>query len=250
MSELDHSEKESALNERESNWPDWMLERYGSLSLPSLYDFVLSQEKLAVEIRKQNRELRVHSESIEELSTKFDTLLDSLEQETTVDPEEDFEEEDEPVDLDDLEDDLEDEPLSSMDSIRSREVETLLMHSMDALFNMLNGLNKSKVKILAILPEKEGFLGLRKPQWRAVLEDILDGYVSGVEVVRQKLTSQLADLQIELLCPLAGDPFDPIHHRAVETEKGEKSGCIAQVIRYGYKRQDCIIRFADVSVYR
>jgi GrpE len=52
------SENEVKLEEKpRENWPEQLLQKYGELELPSLFDFLISQEKLAAEIRRQNKEL-------------------------------------------------------------------------------------------------------------------------------------------------------------------------------------------------
>src|ERR1700722_2342441 len=81
MSELKQEEQnpDDVINDVAQAWPDWLLERYGQLSLPSLYDFLLSQEKLACEIRKKNKKVAKHSELIYNLSHKLEKESELIE---------------------------------------------------------------------------------------------------------------------------------------------------------------------------
>jgi len=49
-------------------WTAETLAAYQDLELPSLHDFLVTQEKLAAEIRRQNREIRALAERVEESS--------------------------------------------------------------------------------------------------------------------------------------------------------------------------------------
>ncbi len=248
MSELDKMLAEQG-EEKNIGWPDWLLEKYESLPLPSLYDFILSQEKLAAEIRKQNRELKANTETLQEMTETMEQFSQKLQEvEECIHPEKDGlvhdQDEDEPF-TGHAKNSYSDAPPEP----KLKETYNLIIHAADALVNMLNGIERSKEEILKIVPETTGFLVKRKPEWRLFLEKALDGCTEGINAMRQKFLSQLADLGIELICPHCGSEFDPRLHRAVETVSGDKNGCIAKVIRYGYKMGDEIIRFADVSIY-
>lgn len=151
------------------------------------------------------------------------------------------------------EEDIEDEEFEDSDDFSEDEVNSdarqILMHSLDAQFNLLQALETSEKKILEAIPEKIGFWRPKTPLWRKYSEEILRGCVLGVEAIRLKLLCQLADLNIELINPGEGAPFDPTMHRAIERVKGKESKCIAKVIRYGYKKSHTLLRFADVSIY-
>jgi hypothetical protein len=248
---LPHSQeiKEAGVPEKENiNWPNWLLEKYAELPLPSLYDFILSQEKLAAEIRKQNRELRVQSEMIKDLPSQVENSLQKLQASTEKFDE--LNEEDEATLDEEDEKTLDEEDQSQKIPIEVYEIQSLLMFGMDAIFNLLNGMEKSQEQILTVVPEKIGFLIRKKPEWRCYLEEALKGYAQGIDTVRQKMLGHLADAQIEIISPSSGDVFDPSSHRALEAIKGGKRGCIAYSIRYGYKVHNQILRFADVSVYQ
>ncbi|MBA3602850.1 MAG: nucleotide exchange factor GrpE [Parachlamydiaceae bacterium] len=246
------------------NLPEELQEKYDNLSLPSLYDYLLTQEKLSVEIRKQNQEVKALREQCKELkvlvSDSFDELNSRLDEndqlselqrpqhsdefngndklKEDLNEEEDFENEDE--------EDVS-EVISPEEVIRAQQ---LLMHAMDSLFNLYQGIAKGNEKILETLPSKEGFWRSHKPLWRSYVEEALSGYEEGVNAMRQKLVAQMADLDVSLINPGLGTIFDPVECRAIETVQGGPKGRIAQVIRFGYKIKGKIARCADVAIYK
>lgn len=206
MSELEQKEK----------WPEGLLEEYGRLSLPSLYDFILSQEKLAIEIRKQNKELM-----------RFSEILGDLNQEIKETLEERFEE------------------ISEPQSIRTNDA-AFLMEVMDLFYSLSQATETTTLHILKIVPNRCFF---RTPPWRTSLEGILKGYGSGIEIVRNKILGMLADAGISVIFPEQNEAFDPQVHRAVGKISGGERCTIATIVRYGYRTNDQILRYADVTIY-
>jgi len=78
-----------------------------------------------------------------------------------------------------------------------------------------------------------------------------DGWVNGVDLVRQKLDQILAG---EGLTPLgeANETFDPSRHEAVtyEDNKDYEDGKVISVVQKGYRMGDRILRPAQVRVSR
>jgi hypothetical protein len=223
--------------DRQEAWPEWLLESYGKLSLPSLYDYLLNQEKLAAEIRKQNKELRVHSEALKSMQNSVGEVLDQLKEvvvyqhnlETTSRESDEQREESDPS---------------------VKQMQQTLIGMMDALFNLLEATAHSNETLLTIIPEWTGFWKKSKPSWRIQSEQILKGHYSGIELIRDKLLSALMDSDISVIIPQIGTLFDPNLQRAVEQVSGGESRRIAKVIRYGYQRREDILRYADVAVYQ
>jgi molecular chaperone GrpE (heat shock protein) len=246
MSELeDGTNKTLIQNEKktllEPSWPSGLLEKYHALPLPNMHDIVLSQEKLAAEIRKQNKELKNNNETIKQLSTQVEDMRIHIQ--NSEDTYADKLSENEGFEKDCIDEN------NASNLLPAPILQQILMQAMDAQFTLLTALEKSREHILSIVPEKTGFWRYKKPEWRRILENILDGYTQGIATARQKLLAQLADAEIELICPISGNPFDPRIHRAVERMEGEAAGCIAEVIRYGYMSRGRVLRYADVSVY-
>lgn len=224
MSEIDQQE----------GWTESLLERYGKLPLPSLYDYLLSQEKLAAEIRKQNKEQRINSEALNKIKSSIDEILIQFEG------------------MPDFQDALEAihrESNEEGENPLMKQMQQILMGMMDALFHLLQVTMHSNQTLLNIIPEFTGFWKKSKPDWRTQVEQILESYYSGIEFIRDKALSALADSGISVIIPEIGVPFDPMIQRAVEQVSGGEARHIAKIIRYGYRRRDEIIRYADVTVY-
>jgi molecular chaperone GrpE (heat shock protein) len=219
----------------ETLWPSWLIEQYGKLPLPSLYDFILSQEKLGVEIRKQNKELHNHSTHLRDLKDQLQSMNQLISLLAASD------EQNEECKRKPNEEEDPGSPLSAETSI--------LMEAMDSIFHLSQATESISQQILDMIPDSLSFWTRRKPSWRLKLEEIIQGYSKGLDLTRQKLTHQLTDLHIHIIAPLVGDSFNPEIHRAQECISGGSSHCIAKIIRYGYRYKHSMLRPADVVIY-
>jgi len=79
-----------------------------------------------------------------------------------------------------------------------------------------------------------------------------DSWISGIELIHQKLTTQMKNLGVERMNVNPGDEFDPNIHEAITQEDHEefKEGQIIDVVQPGYRISDRIIRPAMVRVAR
>jgi len=86
-----------------------------------------------------------------------------------------------------------------------------------------------------------------KPEDKAV-----EGWVNGIELIHQKLLTQINNQGVEQLATAPGDEFDPNLHEAITQEEHPnfKDGQIIEVIQPGYRISDRIIRPAMVRVAR
>lgn len=86
-----------------------------------------------------------------------------------------------------------------------------------------------------------------KPEDKAV-----EGWVNGIELIHQKLLTQINNQGVEQLATAPGDEFDPNLHEAItqEEDPNYKDGQIIEVIQPGYRISDRIIRPAMVRVAR
>lgn len=84
-----------------------------------------------------------------------------------------------------------------------------------------------------------------KPENREV-----ESWVSGIELIHQKLMNQMKNLGVERLDVKPGDEFDPNIHEAITQEENPdfEDGQIIDVIQPGYKISTRIIRPAMVRV--
>lgn len=241
--------------DEQETWPESLLESYGKLPLPSLYDYLLNQEKLAAEIRKQNKELRVNSDSLTNMQSSVDEILSILKEiEIDIDKSLKDEFEDDEEDDDDFEacfedDDPEAGRVKAEADASVNQMQQILIGMMDSLFNLYEATVDMKQSLLNTIPEHSGIFKKSKPVWRTRSEEILEGYYLGMDCIRNKTLSSLADIGISVIIPQTGAFFDPAIHRAVKQVGGGASRHVAKVIRYGYRRKDEIVRYADVAVY-
>ena len=86
-----------------------------------------------------------------------------------------------------------------------------------------------------------------KPEGKEV-----EGWVNGIELIRQKLTNQMKNQGVEYMDIQPGDVFDPNIHEAITQEEHPdfKDGQIIEVVQPGYRISDRIIRPAMVRVAR
>lgn len=84
-----------------------------------------------------------------------------------------------------------------------------------------------------------------------IIDDILEGmkYDSQLDIVYRKCETTLTNNGIERY-GMIGDKFDDSLHNAVITSSvGEvEEGCISEILKYGYKYDGEVIRYADVVV--
>lgn len=80
----------------------------------------------------------------------------------------------------------------------------------------------------------------------------LENWITGVELIHQKLVSQMKNLGVERMDVKPGEKFDPNIHEAITQEEHEnlKEGQIIDVVQPGYRISDRIIRPAMVRVAR
>ena len=73
----------------------------------------------------------------------------------------------------------------------------------------------------------------------------------GVEYIHSQLIEALKNHHISEYTPVIGEKFDPRMHAPVETvtvEDKKFDHCVVEVIKKGYKRQDKVLRPADVKI--
>ncbi len=80
----------------------------------------------------------------------------------------------------------------------------------------------------------------------------IENWISGIELIHQKLITQMKNLGVERMDVKPGDVFDPNIHEAITQEDHQelKEGQIIDVIQPGYRISDRIIRPAMVRVAR
>jgi molecular chaperone GrpE len=81
-------------------------------------------------------------------------------------------------------------------------------------------------------------------------ENVLESWISGVELIHQKLLNQMKNLGVERMDVNPGDEFDPNFHEAITQEENPdfEEGQIIDVVQPGFKISERIIRPAMVRV--
>lgn len=198
-------------------WPPEVREAWLALSLPSLEDILLAQERLAAEIRRQNQEIKRLGQT---LSTPVPPSAGTDEIAATI------------------------RDLRQVHAQESRSIINALITVADAVERHARALAEFP-QVLAQVPQK-GFFGRPYP-WRLALERTLDSHAEGGALVSDKTIQTLLDLGCVRLAPEPGTPFDPSLHRCVETAVGTP-GYIVRLVRVGWRRGETVLRPADVIV--
>lgn len=218
------SDVEKSLNYEEPTQSENRSNQETPLSIPSLFDFLLSQEKLAAEIRKQNKEMRLMSHRIQDVMKGIADIEMRMSSQN---------------------EDCPDEPLAvSLD-----ETAMILMETLDGVWNLLKSGRDTFQTIVSITPKGGLFGFFRKPKWRSSFEKILQGHIDGIGIIENKIISSLAEAHISVLVPNQDDAFDPLYHKVIDTIDGGRQGKIAHVIQCGYLKDGVILRYAHVSIY-
>ncbi|CUI17180.1 hypothetical protein PNK_1570 [Candidatus Protochlamydia naegleriophila] len=242
---------DSLKNDPSSEWPEEVKQAYESLKIPSLYDTVLANEKLSLEVRKQNREVKLVVENMGKIALQLDSLLEMMSEEW-----EEYEEGDvlsrepgkEAEEALPTFSDLELELLGDKQAHLEQQTQELLVEISDSILELSHTTKHMGHQLLQVLPKKEGVFA-KPPHWHPLAEDIIHTFVEEVNRVRYRLLSRLEKMQIHLIDPHVGDPFDQDKHQALEQVAGSPKGTIAQVIRPGYSQDDTILRHAEVVIY-
>lgn len=232
---------ESADNDLTKNWPEEVKKAYNDLKVPSLYDFILTNEKLSLEVHKQNRSMKTVEDELSKVSKQLDMVVDILSEEMDEMEEEELEERrrifeagGEPGTIIDFTD-LEIRLLTEKQEAIQENMKNILLNTVDHLLDL------SKVMHLKV----DRFLELPK----AEADRLIPSIASEVDTIRYKLIENLQGLEIQIIEPKAGDLFSVNEHRILEKVSGGVAGTIARTIRVGYIQNNQIIRQAEVAVY-
>ncbi len=238
-------------NNPSANWPEEVKQAYEHLKIPSLYDAVLANEKLSLEIRRQDRDLKTIIEGIQQLSYQFNLLIKIVEDEW-----EEYEEEEDlhadhnrfPEVSEEQLTDLEVELLQESQSQQERQTQSILMETHDNMRDLSSTVKQMTHQLLALLPKTEGLIP-HPPTWHPIAEEILQSVVQGIERSRYQLLARLEEMHIEIIDPQPGEKFNELLHHILDHVPGGEIGTIAHVVRVGYRQQQHMLRLADVTIY-
>jgi molecular chaperone GrpE (heat shock protein) len=87
--------------------------------------------------------------------------------------------------------------------------------------------------------------------WQTAMPDVLDAWLQGLTLMRERFLAVLAGEGIEVMAALH-TPFDPHLHVAVQTEIRDDVApqTVIRVLRQGYRQQQRVLRYAEVVVAR
>lgn len=244
-------------------WPEEVKEAYKSLKIPSIYDAVLANEKLSLEIHKQNHDIKEVLDRIRTMSSAVQTMMQVVLEQADEDetngngfPGPTGTSEFYPMQTDngvhtdngsfaeegpqyDLAADLRDFIFS---------INEILMEATDTLIE----LSKNSKELIGQLNEavtvKEKGNDIDQASNR-IIDRLSRSLVDNVDSARYRLVARLQDVDIRLIDPLPGDPLIPEQHRVLDRIPGGEPETIARTIRAGYLQNDEILRQAEVIIY-
>ena len=251
------------------NWPEEIASVYGKLPVPSLYEFVLANEKFAAEMRRHGKDLHKMANAIFQLKE----LLQGLEQQLQMgfvevseanmdDTQDDPELPLSPATPSDPEEEDADNPVTrayypawEVDMMRQaskfeqRQWEETYVTMLEIILQTMQ-----EQKIL-----KEQTLSLLSPIKTAKTAAVASTHLFSlheekVTSIKDQMLAHLKDIDIETIIPEIGDLYDEDFHRVIESVSGlkgakHKKNTVARVVRIGYKRHGELVRQADVCVY-
>lgn len=211
-----------------SQWPEEIIEAYENIAIPSFYDFVLANERLSAEIKKQNKDLKAIYGILSKLFEDFSLLQ---------------EEKTSGNDQKELKQALEQHYLTT-----KKQDQEILIQTADSMRLFVEAIDTTLEEIFELLKPQKKIFGIKKVDSKQIKKKVLQ-IKEGALLSNKKLLSSLSDLGLELITPKSGERFSPAEHRCVETITGGTKGTICETIRIGYKNQERILRFADVVTY-
>lgn len=246
-------EQDSANDNPMSQWPEEIKKAYEQMPVPSLYDFILANEKLSLEIRRQDKDVKSVVEGLKLVSSQLNTILRIFNEDVEVVEIEDEDEDDEDFDeesqfkaneLADLALGLLEEQEGNM----SKNVLHFLTETTDVLIELSKTTKQLTGQLINLLP-KEKFTSPTIPAWHKLSEEMCQLILNHVDDARYKMMMRLESWGVQTIEPQVGELFNSSKHRALEYVTGGPSETIARVVRLGYRQGDVVLRSADVVVY-
>lgn len=242
-------------NDPSADWPEEVKQAYAHLQVPSLYDSVIANEKLSLEMRRQDRELKTIVEGVQQLSMQMGTLLKIIEDEKHYDDEDgegfavettyDGVRENNQRELTDLEIEL----LEENHIFFKEQSQLLLMDTHDEMRELWRTTRQAVQQVLTLIPKTEGIIP-HEPAWHSISEQLLQNIVDSVEKSRYQLLARLEQFDIKMIEPQIGETVNPSLHYIIDRVSGGEVGTIARVVRVGYTQDQDLLRLAEVTVYQ
>lgn len=243
-------------DDERSKWPEDIRQAYEHLKIPTLYDALLMNEKLSLEIRRQNKEIKELSTNFQLLSSQMEELMeDFMEEFHEVEDREDSERE--YAGVEGLQEefppyqeltDLEQQLLTDNQEMMHKQVRSILIEMVDTVIEVSQTTHQVLHHLMAIIPQKDSFL-FKETNWRPIAEELIKFLKEHTGTAQAHVLSRLEETKISIINPALGEAFVPQKHRMAEQATGGKTGTIARTIRIGYSENETVLRLADVAVY-
>ncbi|MBA3722797.1 MAG: nucleotide exchange factor GrpE [Parachlamydiaceae bacterium] len=237
-----------------AEWPEEVKEAYRNLKIPSIYDCVLANEKMGVEIHKQNREMKEVTGNLQEVVFKLNTMMELLSQELEVyEFDDDYEGEEgfEGTLLENYEpnlSDLEIALLKERTGTFEKHSQDLIIGVTDDLLNLSKTTKQLTKQLTDTLPPKEGQIP-DIVEWKKLIGEYTEALIENIHSTLYRSVSKLNDIDIQIIDPKVGDPFVPDMHNSIDKISGGKPGMIARLVRLGFIQDSKVLRPADVVIY-
>lgn len=245
----------------QSNWPTEVLNAYGRLELPSLWDYLSIQEHQALELSEIKDLLVANKQQIKDIQDKLSIFDQQFELELLPSEHDEELEEDE---MEELAENEEAHQNQTRSFYPAWEVEMMKQATQidqrqweEAYLAIFETVHKLLEDQQAMLIELKAYFDLsarsRKKEKRSFFF-FLEERIQRTNAFRHQLMTHLADQGIEVISPKPGDLFDEDLHRVVEQVKHRNKKTthptIAELVHCGYYRSGSLIRQADVIIYR
>lgn len=235
-----------------AEWPEEVKKAYANLKIPSIYDCVVVNEKLSIEIHRQNQGIKNILEEVRAISTKFDSAVHTLVEEMGMEEIPDSNEE--MMRQETFEENygglskLEVQLLSEKTEDAIKQAKEVIINASDQLIDLSKDIKLLTKYLSESFPKKTGFFS-KEPIWYKNIESITTTINQKVDDVRYNIVAKLDDLNVQVIHPNPGDELEPSKHFILENIKGGKPGTIAQLIKVGYQEETKVLRRAEVIAY-
>lgn len=229
----------------QSQWPKEVREAYEALKIPTVYEAILANEKLSLEIRRQNRELKGLEENVQKIQEQLTAMTHLLSEEW----EEIDEEEEEGSSFQENSEGgydgfvLLEEGLAELEAelIEKEKVIQTLIETYDTIKDLARMTKQMTRQLETLFPFKKNS--------GEMVEEIMKTLSEVIEQSRYRLLGRLQEIEIEIIDPQPGELFNENFHHVIEHESGGKAGTVAQVVRAGYQQKGEPLRLAEIILY-
>jgi hypothetical protein len=229
-------------------WPDEVKRAYESLKIPSVYDAVLANEKLSLEIHRQNRSLKEVLGAVQAMSIGINTMMQVILEDERAGQGEVYNHPATPGEADwrdwrgQEEFDYDRESVYEVDDFFSS-VDQIMIEAADVLIDLAKTTKTLTQELSEVLPQGKG-------EFAPIIKKLTWSLTENLDTARYRFIARLQELEIDLIDPSVGEAVILEKHHVVDKIPGGEPGTIAKIIRNGYQQNEAILRRAEVIIYR